>query len=119
MARPSHPGNPTQPLRPGAPLSYKMVDLPALKKEDIEDELTRARVELLNAIARHRKAWAAMEARALQIKSSQNNIAGLRIDMASDPIWSLRTSDVQWWCQEMAAQSSAVLALTTMLASHP
>lgn len=111
----SHPGQPTQPLAPGAPLPSELANLPRPRAEDIEDELTRAQVELLYATAKHRKAWSAMRQRGDQIDTSKGRIAGMRIDMASDPIWELRTSDVRWWRDEMTAQATTVLALKAML----
>jgi hypothetical protein len=94
-----------------------MPDLPTLQREDIQAELIRAEVELLYAIAKHRKAWKAMRARAderamIEASGAPGRLASLE----ADHIWKLRTGDVTWWRGEMTAQATAVTALKAMLA---
>lgn len=110
-----HPAAPTQPLSIGAPLPKELTTL-HVDHEDLVDELRRAEIELIYALARHRKAWAAMRARQeeralLELKG----VAGMLSDLASDTVWAKRTSDVKWWCAEVTAQSTAVLALKALL----
>lgn len=109
----SHPGHPTQPLMPGAPLPPQMMNLPPIRPEDVEDELTRARVELLYACAMHRKAWKKMR----QVKLDREADAeskGVPAYLDNDVFWKIAVGDVRWWREEMAAQSSAILALWSM-----
>lgn len=114
--RQTHPGSPTRPLAPGAPLDKEMRDLPKPRPEDIMDELTRAEVELLYAVSRHRKAWSRMRKRAEEREAIEaSGVKGQLADLASDHVWSVRTSDVKWWCAEMTGQAAVVTALRSML----
>lgn len=99
----------TNPLRPGAPLPEgASIDPP--ENPLIRAELMRAKTELMHAIARHRKAWTAMANYKEDIELNTS-----RVFADSDPMWKKKTSDVAWWCSEMAAQAAVVTALTAML----
>lgn len=125
----THPGNPTNPLRRGAPLPDQgiftnpqagtvsqdmLIGLPTLNPQDIQDELTRAGVELVYALARHRKAWQAM-ARRLDERAALVDVPGGLAAIDSDPIWKNRTHDVAWWRDEVTCQSTAILALQALI----
>lgn len=116
----------TKPLRPGAPLDPADYDPNcdirafAPRVTEIQEELARAQVELMHAIARHRKAWQAMArfkrdhfARGWDDKS----VAQHALD--NSPLWKLRTGDVVWWRGEIQAQAAAVTALRGMLVDSP
>lgn len=113
----SHPGYPTQPLKVGAPLPPETRTIIQAQTIDIQQELTRAEVELLYATSRHRKAWKAMKARLIEREELIDRPGGLAA-IDSDPIWHTRTSDVAWWRDEMTAQATTILALKAILESH-
>lgn len=101
----------TNPMRVGAPLPEEM---DAIRRPDpvmVGAELARAQVELMYAVARHRKAWSAMR----EYRRLQQERQGPRAYLDSDPIWRIRTGDVQWWRDEMLAQAATITALTTMV----
>lgn len=109
-------GYQTQPLRVGAPLPEDMLDIQAADPEppDIQAELLRARVELMYALAKHRKCWARMRAYH-QDQERQADSKGVQAYLDSDATWKVITGDVRWWREEMQAQATAVQALTVML----
>lgn len=104
---------PTRPDRTGAPLPD---GIPIVEPgvEAMKAELTRATVELMYAIARHRKAWAAMRSHK-ERREAEAERRGTEPSLDSDPLWKLRTGDVSWWRDEMNAQASVVSALYTLL----
>lgn len=108
-----HPGHPTKPIVPGAPLPDSWAKLPAIEQRDIEEELLRAEIELLYAISRHRKAWRVMRQRAEHRDSLVGHV-GMLSTLESDPHWKKATGDVSWWRDEMNAQANVVLALRRM-----
>lgn len=108
-----HPAHPTKPMVPGAPLPKSSI-LPTLTREDIIEELTRAEVELLHALARHRKSWKSMRERAEERDLLVSTPGGLAA-IDSDPVWKKRTGDVAWWRDEVTCQATAVIALRGML----
>lgn len=98
----------TQPMKPGAPLNPD--DYPHIEHPDraaVAAELIRAKVELMHAIARHRKAWAKMAA-------TREEAEKQAIWADSHPPYQLAVSDVRWWREEMTAQAAAVTALSAM-----
>lgn len=95
------------PLEPGAPIV-------APDSGPILAELTRAKVELMYALAMHRKAWARMRAHAEE-RDRRSATPNMLSTLESDPIWKKATGDVSWWRGEMVAQSAAIQALTAML----
>lgn len=107
-------GYETNPLRIGAPLPESVRKLKPPVKAAIHAELLRAEVELMHAIARHRKAWSAMRKWSEHRGEAAKHPGGLAA-LESDPIWKKRVGDVQWWRAEMEARSTAVLALRAML----
>jgi hypothetical protein len=112
----AHPANPTNPSRPGAPLPEDMVKLPTVQPGDVMAELARAEVELLYAVGRHRKAWAAMRAHQdYRAQKEAEGTPGSLYALDSDPYWKKRTGDVSWWRDEVTCQATAVLALRDML----
>lgn len=114
-----HPGHPTRPLTPGAPLPEGYLLAP-LHPGDIRQELHRAETELMYALARHRKAWAAMRAHANdRAEKANSGIPGKLAALDADPVWKHRTGDVSWWRDEITAQATAVTALRQMLADRP
>lgn len=114
-----HPGHPTRPLTSGAPLPPGFL-LARLQPADIVHELTRAEIELMHALARHRKAWAAMRAHADDREEKANSgIPGKIAALDADPVWKKRTGDVSWWRDEITAQATAITALRQMLADRP
>lgn len=107
----------TNPLKNGAPLPDE-ADLAAPVAGAIRAELLRAKVELMHAIARHRKAWKVMR----QIKVEREEDAakkGVPAYLDNDVHWSVAVGDVRWWREEMNAQASTVTALMAMLADRP
>jgi len=109
-----HPGYPTRPLTPGAPLPEGLTELMPVQRADIVAELARAEYELMYALARHRKAWQKMRRRA-KVRETLANRPGMLSHLDTDPIWKEATGDVAWWRGEMDAQASAILALRAML----
>jgi hypothetical protein len=101
-------------LQVGAPLPDELSVLPPgpLLRE-IDQEIERAEVELMYAIARHRKAWAAMRRRAEERERLAGQ-PGMLSHLDSDAIWKKRTGDVGWWRGEMDCQATALLALEGM-----
>jgi hypothetical protein len=73
----------------------------------------RCEVELLYAIAQHRKAWTAMRRRAEERDALVDKPGGLAA-IEADPIWKKRTGDVSWWRDEMTAQATTRQALAAM-----
>lgn len=103
----------TNPLRVGAPLPEQAAIEPPTWPE-VEAELARAEVELMHAIAKHRKAWSAMRKWAMHRDEMSGTPGGL-CAIEADPVWKKRTGDVSWWRDEMNTQATAVLALQSML----
>lgn len=102
---------PTKPLELGAPLGddyHGPIDLHTPTYEQIKDELTRAEVELMHAVARHRKAWSKMRRHKLKAEMEA-------VWAESYPPYKEAVSDVRWWREEMNAQATTVLALSRML----
>ncbi len=97
----------TNPLTPSAPMSPAN-ELHVPSAPEVRGELVRAEAELMYAIRRHRRAWTAMA----DFKQ-EHRLAG-REYSENDPRWKKRTSDVSWWCAEMAAQAGVVTALIQM-----
>lgn len=111
----NHPGSPTHPLRTGAPLpDDKMMSIERVDPQDVTEEMARARVELLYALARHRKAWSAFDSYAAS-RDAKEGKPGALASIDSDPTWSQRTNDVKWWRDEITCQANAILALQTMV----
>lgn len=108
-----HPGDPTYPLRRGAPLPPDPPGLPRLQQQDINEELNRAGTELLYALARHRKAWARFRSWA-EKRDADAGKPGAVSAIDSDPVWQNRSSDVSWWRGEVTCQSTAILALKAL-----
>lgn len=104
----------TNPGRPGAPLP-KGIQLRQPRQAEVLAEIARCEVELMYAIARHRKAWSMMEKWARHREQAANQPGGLAA-MESDPVWKKRTGDVTWWRGEMEARASTLLALNAMSA---
>lgn len=97
----------TSPLKVGAPLDidvYTDVMSAIPTQDEIRDELARAQVELMHAIARHRKAWANLRALSDKLDSR-----GTWKD--SDLTYQKAVSDVKWWREEMSTQAVTVSAL--------
>jgi hypothetical protein len=99
---------PTNPLRPGAPLPDEVDHIVPPHPGDMSAELIRAQVELMYAIARHRKAWAAARALAIELDKKA-------IWKDSDGTYIKALGDVRWWREEMSAQATTVSALQTTL----
>jgi hypothetical protein len=100
----------TKPLQVGAPLDpdiYPGVIASLPTQIEITNELTRAQVELMHAIARHRKAWANLQALGTKL-----DLAGTWKD--SDLTYQKAVSDVKWWREEMNAQAATITALSAM-----
>lgn len=102
----------TNPLVLGAPLDPEVYSgnysshLPGVA--DVQAELSRAQIELIHAIAKHRQAWSRMR--------THKQIAEQRSIWAEGYTpYKLAVADVRWWREEMTAQASAVAALTAML----
>ena len=75
--------------------------------QQVSDELDRATVELMYAIARHRKAWSTMRAHKQEAEARAVWAEGY------NP-YKLAVADVRWWREEMAAQAATVSALTAI-----
>ena len=75
---------------------------------DIDAELERAKVELMHAIARHRKAWSKVRKHGAEARARS-------IWAESYPPYQEAIGDVRWWREEMAAQAATVTALTALL----
>ena len=106
-------GYSTKPTKVGAPLPVEMAEIEEPGPGPILAELTRAKVELMYAIARHRKAWSRMRL----IKREREADAakkGVPAYLDNDTLWKIATGDVSWWRDEMTAQATTVAALTTM-----
>jgi hypothetical protein len=102
----------TKPLELGAPLSPE--DYPGSiehhlpTEQDACAELKRAKVELMYAIAKHRKAWSAMRKHKFVAESRAVWAEGY------NP-YKLAVADVRWWREEMNAQAAVVTALIHLL----
>lgn len=115
MSRSISKGYETNPGRVGAPLPELLTALPVPpSRSEIEAEMERCEVELMYAIARHRKAWRAMRARAQRRDELAETPGGL-CAIEADPHWKKATGDVTWWRGEMEARSATYLALQAML----
>lgn len=101
---------PTRPHHLGAPLDG---DEQPPTVAAVQAEIDRAEIELMYAIAEHRKAWARMRLR-LQERDALVDKPGGLAAIDSDPIWKKRTGDVAWWRDEMTAQATALAALEQM-----
>lgn len=110
----SRAGYETNPLRVGAPLPEGLAELALPSESEIRAELTRAEVELMHAIAQHRKAWSAMRRRAKEREELAGRPGRLAY-LESDSLWKTRTGAVSWWCGEMQAQAALVQTLQAML----
>lgn len=105
---PNPRGYVTQPLLAGAPLPEDMVLRLSLPSTDeIQAELERAEIELMYAVARHRKAW----------HSARHH----KTEAESRSVWAegyapyqKAIGDVRWWREEMNAQADVVQALSRM-----
>lgn len=104
----------TNPRRVGAPLPEEMLDISMPHPMAIGNELVRAQVELMYAIARHRQAWSAMRKYKLEQDARARDTAFENF-LDSDPKWKIKTGDVAWWRGEMNAQAATVTALMGML----
>lgn len=114
MARSTNKGYATRPLKVGAPLPSELTALPVPPAlDEIHAEMDRCEVELMHAIAMHRKAWARMRNRAVDRDALVGTPGGLAA-IDSDPIWKKRTGDVTWWRGEVESRSAAYLALQAM-----
>jgi hypothetical protein len=101
-------------MRVGAPLPEELSALPMPPTpDDVLAEIERAEVELMHAIARHRKAWGAMRRRQLH-RLLYSQTPGAVAALESDPMWAKATGDVRWWREEMNAQAASLLALEQM-----
>lgn len=102
----------TKPLELGAPLSPEDyagdIRDHQPRKRDVELELARAQIELMYAVAKHRKAWA-------RLRSHDEEAKEKAIWAQSFPPYQEAVADVRWWREEMAAQAATVTALTEML----
>lgn len=99
----------TAPLKAGAPLpDDEPIIAPTLL--DVRAEITRAQVELMYAIAMHRKAWSRMRA-IRQDRDARADQKGIPVYLDNDPNWKVATGDVAWWRGEMQAQAAAISAL--------
>lgn len=108
-------GYTTNPMRVGAPLPEDLEALPVNPSvEEIGAELDRAEVELMHALAKHRKAWSLMR-KWSKHRADAAESPGMLASLESDPVWKKRTGDVGWWRSEMEARSATVLALGAML----
>lgn len=109
-------GYETNPRRVGAPLPDDLTALPVPPPlDDVHAELDRAEVELMYAIARHRKAWSAM--RKWQVhRAAMAEHPGMLAALESDQVWGKRVGDVKWWREEVEMRSTALLALEQMRA---
>lgn len=76
---------------------------------DVQVELARAQIELMHAIAKHRKAWKAM---AMAKAAAEERAVWAD---AYTP-YKIAVGDVRWWREEMTAQATTVTALKAMLA---
>lgn len=107
----------TRPLSVGAPLPENSTLEPP-DRRSVAAELLRAEVELMHAIAKHRKAWSAMRKWKAHREEAANQ-PGMLAALESDPVWKIRVGDVGWWRAEMDARASAVLALRAMIEGGP
>lgn len=115
MARSIDKGYETSPGRVGAPLPTELTALPVSPSlAEIHAEMDRCEVELMYAIARHRKAWSAMRRRA-EYRDEQLGKPGGLAAIDSDAHWKKATGDVTWWRGEMEARSAVYLALQAMV----
>jgi hypothetical protein len=102
-------GYTTKPLAVGAPLPEDMTDI--LKSVpgtmDIDAELIRAQVELMHAIARHRKAWA-------KARVHRDEARAKAMWAEAYMPYKEATADVRWWREEMTAQATTITALLAL-----
>lgn len=101
----------THPERLGAPLNGD--ERPPTIPE-VRAEYERCKIELMYAIAQHRKAWGVMRRRA-EYRDTLVDRVGMLSTLESDPHWKKATGDVSWWRGEMDAQANVMLALRSML----
>lgn len=104
----------TNPLRIGAPLPTDLIELRRPANGHIRAEILRCEVELMHAIAKHRKAWSLMRKWSAHREEAANT-PGQLAALESDPVWKKRVGDVTWWRDEMNARAAALLALQAML----
>ena len=117
MARSTDKGYFTQPMKVGAPLPEDLAALPLPPTlAEIHAEMDRCEVELMFAIAQHRKAWSRMRKHAERRAELVDQPGGLAA-IDSDPVWKKRTGDVSWWRGEVEARSDAMVALGAMAAA--
>lgn len=105
-------GYTTQPLKIGAPLPPE-AELVGVDPVDREHEIARCEIELMYAIARHRKSWANLRTVA-EARDEKAGKVGMLSTLESDPHWKKATGDVKWWAAEMTAQATALVALKGM-----
>lgn len=72
----------------------------------VRDELIRAQVELMHAIAKHRTAWSKM-AKMKKVAEARGNA----YFMDNNRAWKIAVGDVTWWRGEVNARSNTILAL--------
>jgi hypothetical protein len=101
----------TKPRELGAPLPTEDYAGPLEhhlpSDEAINDELDRAKVELMHAVAKHRKAWSKM--RRHKLAAEMKSVWAEAYTPYKEAV-----SDVRWWREEMNAQATVVIALTSM-----
>lgn len=102
----------TRPFDLGAPLSDTDYAGPWQRHTpsttDLRMELIRAQIELVHAIARHRKAWSKM-------RREREGAEARSIWADSHPPYKEAVADVRWWREEMIAQATTVTALRTSI----
>jgi hypothetical protein len=107
---------PTKPLELGAPLPTDdypgPIEFHLPSEDDLRAEWLRAKVELMHAIARHRKAWSRMRSHKLAAEMKAVWAEGYTP-------YKEAVSDVRWWREEMSAQAATVTALTALLSVQP
>lgn len=107
----------TNPLRTGAPLDpdqYPGILSSTPRESEITGELIRAKVELMHAVALHRKAWGKMRAIRDELEEKAAN-TGIEAYPDNNTLYKLAVADVRWWREEMTAQAATVTALTSMM----
>lgn len=106
-------GYETHPERNGAPLPENGHMIPPTLNE-LCSELRRAEIELMYAIAKHRKGWQAMRRRQKERELLADR-PGMLSYLDTDEIWKVATGDVNWWRSEMTAQATTITALTKII----
>lgn len=105
----------TKPMENGAPLpGGKETPLPSWSKLEAMEELERARVELMYALAMRRKAWAKVRIRAQEIEVEALRM-GTMAYADSDARYKVAIGDVRFWQEGITAQAAAIGALESML----